>query len=471
LPMPDHTEGGQHIGSPTFRGYHVEAVKSRGLPIALIRATGSKRNYLAFDIEMGDQTPQVIRHVQFYEAPSMNKMTRLALTCLTTAISVASAAVLHAAAPKPLIEKQEIFPWGKDGFAVYRIPGIVVTPKGSVLVYCEARKYDRYDFGEIEVHMRRSIDGGKTWEPARQIAHLGERIEGNPRKKTGGEHEQTVNNPMAIVDRQTGAVEFLYCVNYHRCFSMHSTDDGVTWSKPVDITATFEPFRAQYDWKVIATGPGHGIQLTSGRLVVPVWLAWGGLGDHSPTAAGTIFSDDHGRTWQAGDIAVPNEPPFKDPNETMITQLSDGKVLLITRSVSAPSRKLITRSPDGARHWSRPVFHPDLWEPICMASIVAYPSQPGTLVFSNPHHLDRDKKGQEIPGAKARRKNLTIKLSRDDGQTWPVSRSLEPGTSGYSDLAVLPDGTLLCFYELKDRMAVAHFNLQWLTAGGTGANP
>lgn len=155
----------------------------------------------------------------------------------------------------------------------------------------------------------------------------------------------------------------------------------------------------------------------------------------------------------------------------MITQLSDGKVLLITRSVSAPSRKLITRSPDGAHHWSRPVFHPALWEPICMASIVAYPSQPGTLIFSNPHNLERDKNGQEIPGAKARRKNLTIKLSRDDGQTWPLGRSLESGTSGYSDLAVLPDGTLLCFYELKDRMAVAHFNLQWLTAGGTGANP
>jgi sialidase-1 len=138
---------------------------------------------------------------------------------------------------------------------------------------------------------------------------------------------------------------------------------------------------------------------------------------------------------------------------------------------SPPSRKLITRSTDGAHQWSKPTFHPDLWEPICMASIVAYPSQPGTLLFSNPHNLQREKQGQEIPGAKAKRKNLTIKLSRDDGQTWPVSRSLEPGTAGYSDLAVLPDGTVLCFYELKDRMTVAHFNLQWLTAGAASVNP
>ena len=129
----------------------------------------------------------------------------------------------------------------------------------------------------------------------------------------------------------------------------------------------------------------------------------------------------------------------------MVAQLSDGKVLLVTRSGSAASRKIITHSSDGAHNWSKPTFYPDLWEPICMASIVAYPSQPGVLIFSNPHNLRRDKNGQEIPGAKAPRRNLTIKLSRDDGQTWPVSRSLEPDTAGYSDLAVLTDGTCFVF--------------------------
>ena len=92
-----------------------------------------------------------------------------------------------------------------------------MTTKGTVLAYCEARRNSAADWGEIEVHLRRSHDGGRTWDAPRQIAHHGARLEGNPRKKTGGEHEQTVNNPVAIVDRTTGAIEFLYCINYARC--------------------------------------------------------------------------------------------------------------------------------------------------------------------------------------------------------------------------------------------------------------
>ena len=377
---------------------------------------------------------------------------------------IAVAAILATSAfSAPLLEKTDLFQAGEGGVALYRIPGVVVSPQGTVLAYCEARKDGKADWGEIEVHLRRSRDGGRTWEPARKIAHLGERIKGNPHKKQGGEHEQTVNNPVAIADRDTGAIEFLYCVNYARCFSMRSTDDGLTWSAPVEITATFEPFRAKYDWKIIATGPGHGIQLKTGRLVVPIWLAYGKTGEHHPSAVGTIYSDDHGKTWKAGDVAVPNEGDFVNPNETMVAVLSGDRVMLVTRSNSKPNRKIITVSPNGATGWSQPVFHDQLWEPVCMASIVAYPSPPGTLLFSNPHRLPLDKKGREIPGGRnGKRENLSIKLSRDDGVTWPLNKTIEPGTSAYSDLAVLPDGTAVCFYERSNRLTVARFNLDWL---------
>jgi sialidase-1 len=364
-------------------------------------------------------------------------------------------------AAAPLLERTEVFPPGMNGIARYRIPGIVVTPKGTVLAYCEARRNNSLDWGEIEVHLRRSTDGGKTWQPARHIAHQAARIEGNPRKPTAeGAREQTVNNPVAIVDRETGALEFLYCVNYARCFSMRSTDDGVTWSAPVEITASFEPFRKKYDWKVIATGPGHGIQLKSGRLVVPIWLAYGGVGDHKPSAAATIYSDDHGKNWQAGELCLPNEGELGNPNETIATTLSDGRVLLVTRSVSKANRKIITTSPDGATRWSTPVFHEQLWEPICMASIVTHPS--GVLLFSNPHTLALDKDGKEIPAGRGKRQNLSIKLSRDDCKTWPVNKTLDAGPSAYSDLAVLPDGTVLCLYEQGESIACARFNLEWL---------
>lgn len=362
-----------------------------------------------------------------------------------------------------LLESSEVFPPGMNGITRYRIPGIVVTHKGTILAYCEARKDSGADWGEIEIHLRRSVDGGTTWLPSQIIAHHGDRIEGNPHKKEGGEREQTVNNPVAIVDHTSNSIEFLYCINYARCFSMRSLDDGLTWSLPVEITSTFETFRKQYDWKVIATGPGHGIQIQSGRLVVPIWLAYGKTGDHKPSAAGTIYSDDHGKSWLAGEIAFPNEGEYGNPNETMITELSDGRVLLVARSVSQPNRKLISRSVDGATQWTRPEFHDQLWEPICMASIISHPSQPGTLIFSNPHSLDIDKNGKEKPAGRGKRKNLAIKLSRDDGKTWPINKTLDAGPSAYSDLAMLPDGSVLCLYEANTSIHCARFTLEWLT--------
>lgn len=382
-------------------------------------------------------------------------MIRLLLFLAATSI------VALRASPAP--EFFDVFPAKSNGVARHRIPGVVVTPKGTVLAYCEARINGSSDWGEIEIHLRRSADGGQTWDAPRRIAHRGARLEGNPRKKQGGEREQTVNNPVAIVDRATGAIEFVYCVNYARAFAMRSTDDGLTWTDPVEITASFEPFRRRYDWKVIATGPGHGIQLKSGRLVVPIWLAYGGVGDHGPSAAGTIYSDDHGRTWRAGDIAVPNDGDYSSPNETMLTELSDGRVMLVTRSLSKANRKIVTTSADGATRWEKPFFHDALWEPRCMASITSHPSRSGTLLFSNPHTLP------SVPGGKSARENLSIKLSRDDGKTWPVNRTLDTRPSAYSDLAVLTDGRVVCLYEAGNDIRLARFDLAW--AEGTARTP
>lgn len=380
---------------------------------------------------------------------------------------------LHAA--EPFLEKIDLYEGGKGGHDLYRIPGIVVTSKGTALAYCEARSDRRSDWGEIEIHLRRSTDGGKTWSPTRQIAHFGPRIEGNPRKKTGGEHEQTVNNPVAIVDHKTGAVHFLYCINYAHCFYMSSDDDGLTFSKPVEITQAFEGFRPKCNWKVLATGPGHGIQLENGRLVVPIWLAYGKTGDHSPSMAGTIYSDDHGQTWHAGDIALPNTPEYINPNETSAVQLADGRVLLNNRNVSKPNRKLVTTSKDGATGWSKPVFDKALWEPVCMASICRLSMKPADdknrILFSNPYTLPLDKEGKEIPAGRGKRQNLSIKLSYNEAKTWPVNKTLEAGPSAYSDLAVLPDGTILCFYERDKRITIARFNLEWLTDGKDAFKP
>lgn len=366
---------------------------------------------------------------------------------------------------EPSPEWVEVFTAGMDDIKLYRIPGVVVTPKGTVLAYCEARRNGGSDWGEIEVRMRRSTDRGKTWGPAAHVAHKGPRIEGNPKKKTGGEREQTVNNPVAIVDRITGAVEFLYCVNYSRCFSMRSVDEGATWSQPVEITGAFEGFRSRYDWNVIATGPGHGIQLRQGRLVVPVWLAYGKPGDHAPSASGTIYSDDHGKTWKGGDIAVPNTPPWGNPNESILAETAGGRVLMVSRNVSKANRKIVVTSPDGASGWSKPEFQNRLPEPICMASIATIPGKPGLVLFTCPDSLARDAKGKELPAGRARRHNLSVWLSRDDGRTWGPPRVLEAGPSAYSDLAVLPDGRILCLCEAGGAIRLARFGLEWVEPG------
>ena len=364
----------------------------------------------------------------------------------------------------PADDRAEVFPFGMDGIKAYRIPGLLVTPKGTLLAYCEARRDGRADWGEIEVRLRRSVDHGATWSASTQVAHLGARLEGNPHKPVGGEHEQTVNNPVMVADAKSGAITLLYCVNYARAFMVRSTDDGLSWSAPAEITAAFEPFRRYKDWKVLATGPGHGIQLRSGRMVVPVWLAFGKVGDHGPSFAATICSDDRGLTWHAGEVAMPNQPDLGSPNEANVAELSDGRVMLIARTAAQPNRKLVAFSADGAKGWTKPAFQADLWEPVCMASLLAVPGKPSALLFSAPRSVGVDKAGKEVPGKRGRRENLTVLLSEDDGRTWPYRRTIEAGPSAYSDLGA--DGTsIYCLYEGAAGIRLARFELGALKSG------
>lgn len=368
----------------------------------------------------------------------------------------------------PLLEKTNLFEEGKDGFACYRIPGIIVTAKGSVLAYCEARKFSGADQGEIEVHLRRSTNGGHTWSPAKQIAHLAPRLLLAKDKKTQKPLDtQTVNNPVAIAGRD-GTIHFLYCVEYQRGFYVRSEDDGITWSKPVEITPVLEQFRSELDWQRIATGPGHAVQLRTGRLVAPLWMSTANKESKLRGAAATIFSDDDGKTWKRGEIALPAG------NEPNIAELPDGRVFITARNGDPRGRRMVAYSRDGATGWSETAFVEELLEPRCMAGLVSHPGagemKKPLLLFSNPNITSRENKD---------RKNVTIKASEDGGRTWPISRLLQSGPSAYSDLAVLPDGTVLCFYEsgtpegdLKHhrpwayaQLTLARFNLEWLDEG------
>jgi sialidase-1 len=357
------------------------------------------------------------------------------------------------------IVKTDLFKVGDHGYNLYHIPGIEVTAKGTILAVCEARKKGS-DWDDIDILLRRSTDDGLTWGEAKKIVHVEGPKKKNPfalRLKTTDPNSVTYNNPVMIGDRD-GTIHMVFCLEYMRAFYQRSDDDGITWSKPVEITKSFEPFREHYPWTVLATGPNHGIQLKNGRLLVPVWLSTGtGGGAHRPSVTATIYSDDAGKTWNASEIAVPCTDEFVNPNETVAIQLTDGRVMLNVRNESMARRRIIVTSPDGATRWSDPIFQDDLIDPVCMAGLTRYNhGGKNLLLYSHP----------DTPRG---RLNVSVRISDDEGKSWTLGRSIEPGFSAYSDINVTPTGTILCFYGRSekrnfagDRLTMARFDLDWL---------
>ncbi|HEX2861050.1 MAG TPA: sialidase family protein, partial [Lacunisphaera sp.] len=349
------------------------------------------------------------------------------------------------------IAKTPLFVAGEGDHAGYRIPAIVVTPQKTVLVATEARKHNRSDWGHIDLHYRLSRDSGRTWEPARVLvgqddlpADLAPNAVKHGDAKPAG---FTINNPTWIADTRNGRTLLLFCAEYLRAFIIESTNGGATFSKPREITRAFDTFRTRdgYSWRVLAIGPGHGIQTDSGRLVVPVWLSTGDGGNpHRPSVCATLTSDDGGVTWQAGEI-VAGRPGDEVPNpsETVVVEAAPGRIMLNIRNESPRNRRAVAWSADGATGWSKPGFAEELWEPVCMGSLAKLPD--GTLLFANPASLKPNP--QRPQAANRQRENLGVRTSADQGRSWSTPLILEAGPSAYSDLAVAPDGSVLCFYE------------------------
>ncbi len=376
-------------------------------------------------------------------------------------------------------EKTDLWEAGAGGYAHYRIPAIACTVQGSLLAFCEARKQTGGDWGAIDLMMRRSTDGGRTWETPRVIGRVQEQIPKNPVALAQGlaqPGQVTYNNSAPVLDRQTGAIHFLFCVEYARVYAMHSGDDGLTFSTPIDITPAAAKLRERYPWKVIATGPGHGIQLENGRLIVPIWMSTGTGGHaHRPSKVSVLYSDDHGATWNAGDLVAGEENP-RNPSESIALELADGRVLLNMRNESPEHRRAVSYSPNGVSGWSPPAFDDELIEPICMASLLRLTREPredrNRILFANPDSTEP--RNPANPDGVWVRRNLTVRLSYDEGLTWPVKKALEPGLSGYSDMAVSPDGAIYVFYEngsprgestFVARLTLARLTLEWLTDG------
>jgi sialidase-1 len=349
---------------------------------------------------------------------------------------------------EPLFNQLELFRHGEDGYHTYRIPAQITTQKGTILAFCEGRTHSSSDTGNIDVVLKRSFDNGETWTSLELVADHG---------------EDTIGNPAPVVDRDSGTILLLMTSNpvttpedkilagevegTRRVWITKSTDDGATWSPKVEITESVK----EPNWTWYATGPVNGIQLASGRLVIPC--------DHAVAGSDSIYShviysDDHGRTWKIGGTID------KDTDESTVVELADGSLMINMRSNKKNNRREVATSQDGGLTWSPNKFDSTLIEPVCQASLLRFTQKNGfsknRLLFSNP--------------AATERVNMAVRLSYDEGETWPVSRLIHEGPSAYSSLVILADKTLGLLYEggarqRREWIAFARFNLEWLTKG------
>jgi sialidase-1 len=312
---------------------------------------------------------------------------------------------------------------GTEGYNAYRIPALLVSAKGTLLAFAEGRLNGRGDSGAIHILLKRSWDQGATWSAASTVLSFG---------------DDTAGNPAPVLDRRTGKIWLLATRNpgadteaqilnhtskgTRTVWVTHSDDDGRTWSDAVEITYSVKP--AEWTW--YATGPGAGIQLRSGRLMVAC--------DHNSGQpdgwfSHVIYSDDAGATWKLGGSAGPQG------NESTVVELADGRLILNMRSSAKLKNRLVAYSMDRGATWSEGVVDPVLIDPVCEGAILR--AGKADIVFSN--------------AASAKREALTIRLSRDGGKTWMASHVIQAGPAAYSSLAQLPDRSIGVLYEAGEK--------------------
>ncbi|OEU91735.1 laminin G [Streptomyces abyssalis] len=350
----------------------------------------------------------------------------------------------------------------ETGYSCFRIPAVVRTAKGTLLAFAEGRVRDCGDAGDIDVVVKRSVDGGRTWGPLRVVS-----------RGDGDTH----GNPVPVVDHRTGRILLAQTFNAGRtdgksCESpcdrtphlQYSDDDGNSWSPPRDLTAQLRPD----DWNSwYATGPGHGLQLRhgrhAGRLVLGVnaetWQDGRNTGNH----AALVYSDDGGDNWRRG--ATDSHPyaaggTFRQkPQELTLHERRDGAVLASARETEGTDlgHRTTAVSSDGGASFEAPFRAlPGLYTPQVQGSVLRLGGS-GRLLLSAPADPDR-------------RRTMSVRSSYDEGATWESvdrGRTVTADWSGYSDLVQASADEVGLLYEggaadARDEIRFARFTEGWL---------
>lgn len=348
-----------------------------------------------------------------------------------------------------------VFTSGTEGYTIFRIPAIIRIPGGDLLAFAEGRVHGGADFGDIDIVMKRSSDGGKTWSALQKITDNDTLQSGNPAPVVD------LTDPRYPAGRiflfyNTGNVsegEIRKGKGYKQVWYKTSTDGGKTWSEAKDITVKvnkpFKPavnplYQFREDWRGYANTPGHAEQFMSGKYKGRIYVAANhSAGDPLPAGADYhahgYYTDDHGESFHLSDVIS-----FPGSNEASAVALSDGLLMMNIRNQKGDIReRIVAVSSNGGQSWDTTYFDPQLPDPVCEGSIINL--TPGKnkpiLAFSNA-------------ASQKRRDSLTLRISYDQGKTWPSAQLIEAAVTGikgdataYSDLVPLGKRRVGVLYE------------------------
>lgn len=348
-----------------------------------------------------------------------------------------------------------LFAPGDGGSRFYRIPALITAADGSIVAVADKRYDSAGDLpNAIDIVARRSTDGGLTWSPAYDVV-----------RRRG---DYGYGDAALVLDRTTGD---LLCIFASGCGLWKTTaqnpiginvarsrDNGVSWSKPVPITPQL--YGSECDnpisrsWYGAFAASGRALQLRDGTLLFV--LAARTSEKFPPLTNYVCASDDSGRTWRL----LPT-PADTNGDEAKLVELSDGRWLMSVRNPRNGYRKYVLSADRGAT-WSDPVSWLDMPSSPCNGDIVRYTDR--------RDGSDRDRLLHSIPLDSAQRRNVSILMSYDEGQSWPVRKTIWPEASGYSALTVLPNGAIGLLTETGDweegyKIYFTRLSAGWLTDG------